>query len=48
MANKELVLMGLFFLDLFVIFYAVLMARLKVKLDVEYIKGQKKKLWGMQ
>jgi len=33
--------------DLSIFLYALLIFKLKIKIDDEYVKNQKKKLWGM-
>ena len=43
-----LLLLGVLLFDLFVILYALLVKKFKIKVDDEYVKGQKKKLWGME
>jgi hypothetical protein len=43
-----LLLLGALLFNLLIFLYALLIKLLKVKVDDEYIKGQKKKLWGMQ
>lgn len=45
--EKILLWLGIFMFDLSIFLYALLIFKLKIKIDDEYVKGQKKKLWGM-
>ena len=49
MIEKEiLLLLGSLLLCLFIFLYALIIKILKIKVDDEYVKGQKKKLLGMK